>query len=904
MAISATLALVSTSVAAVTGTLITIGTMSAFASTFAVHFALNTVLRALTPKPSIGGIAGSSGGQSGYKLTTTSPVADHQIIYGKTKVAGVRIFDETTGGNNQILHRVVAFAGHEIESFEEIYINDELATIDSNGNVTSPSRYSGYIRINTHLGSDDQLADSDLVSEVADWTTAHRLRGIAYLYIRMTYDRDKFPNGVPEINAVIKGKKVYDPRTETTSWSDNPALCLRDYISNSRYGLGEASANIDDTQFIVAANVCDYYDYPTLTGVQRYTCNGSFTTAVNPYDIISNMISSMGGLVWYAQGKWRTKPAYWTAASYTFDEDDLRSSISVSTRHSRSDNFNKVNGTWSGEESNWQPTDFPPVTNVDFLLADNNQEKPVDLNLSFTTDVGMARRIANIYLERNRQQLTVQAAFGMKAFQVQVGDTIKLRNSRFGWGVVKAGNFVVGTQYEIRTVGTTDFTAIGASSNTTGTVFTATGSGDLNTTGTAIDLNGEKEFEVIQWSFGLAENQDLQCNLTLREISESVFDDISDGAVYERDNTTLPSVFYVTPVGVSVEAIAQVSNQKVSNIAAITVSATTDAFLDRVEVEFKKSSNTTWKAVGTGPLGVFEAVDLETGTYDFRARGINTLGVRGEWELLEDQEINAFIGDPSDVTNFEAELSGGTLFLSWTPIPDADLSHYVVKHNSNTSGATWGTSTTVVEKIPRPATSVSLPARSGTYLIRAYDKEDNFSENVTTAIVLPSDLPQLGTTDTQTEDPSFSGTLTNAIVVSSSVEIDDTTAASPTGEYEFSAYIDTGSVRDARVTGYRTFERRFDDGTLLWDDIPQNWDTWPDNWDTWTDENANFGDIGVTVYVSRTDDDPAGTPTWSSWELANGAEYTGRAFKFKAVLDSDNTNYTPAILTLSADVEY
>lgn len=848
MAISATLALVSTSVAAVTGTLITIGTMSAFASTFAVHFALNTVLRALTPKPSIGGIAGSSGGQSGYKLTTTSPVADHQIIYGKTKVAGVRIFDETTGGNNETLHRVVAFAGHEIESFEEIYINDELATIDSSGNVTSPSRYSGYIRINTHLGSDDQLADSDLVSEVADWSTAHRLRGIAYLYIRMTYDRDKFPNGVPEINAVIKGKKVYDPRTETTSWSDNPALCLRDYISNSRYGLGEASANIDDTQFIVAANVCDYYNYPTLTGVQRYTCNGSFTTAVNPYDIISNMISSMGGLVWYAQGKWRTKPAYWTAAATTFDEDDLRSSISVSTRHSRSDNFNKVNGTWSGEESNWQPTDFPPVSNADFIAADNNQEKPVDLNLSFTTDVGMARRIANIYLERNRQQLTVQAAFGMKAFQVQVGDTIKLTNSRFGWT--------------------------------------------------------EKEFEVIQWSFGLVEGQDLQCNVTLREISESVFDDISDGAVYERDNTTLPSAFYVTPVGISVEAIAQVSNQKVSNIAAITVSATTDALLERVEVEFKKSSDTTWKAVGTGPLGVFEAVDLETGIYDFRARGINTLGVRGDWELLEDQEINAFIGDPSDVTNFEAELSGGTLFLSWTPIPDADLSHYVVKHNSSTSGATWGTSTTVVEKIPRPATSVSLPARSGTYLIRAYDKEGNFSENVTTVVVLPADLPQLGTTDTQTEDPSFSGTLTNAIVVSNSVEIDDTTAASPTGEYEFSAYIDTGSVRETRVTGYRTFERRFDDGTLLWDDIPQNWDTWPDNWDTWTDENANFGDIGVTVYVARTDDDPAGSPTWSSWELANGSEYTGRAFKFKAVLDSDNTNFTPAILTLSADVEY
>jgi len=42
---------------------------------------------------------------------------------------------------------------------------------------------------------------------------------------------------------------------------------------------------------------------------------------------------------------------------------------------------------------------------------------------------------------------------------------------------VNAGSFVVGTRYEIKTVGTTDFTLIGAASNTVGLCFTATGSG-------------------------------------------------------------------------------------------------------------------------------------------------------------------------------------------------------------------------------------------------------------------------------------------------------------------------------------------------------------------------------------------------------------------------------------------
>ena len=47
---------------------------------------------------------------------------------------------------------------------------------------------------------------------------------------------------------------------------------------------------------------------------------------------------------------------------------------------------------------------------------------------------------------------------------------------------VTAGSFQVSTEYKIVTVGTTDFTAIGASANTVDTVFTATGAGTGNGT--------------------------------------------------------------------------------------------------------------------------------------------------------------------------------------------------------------------------------------------------------------------------------------------------------------------------------------------------------------------------------------------------------------------------------------
>ena len=74
------------------------------------------------------------------------------------------------------------------------------------------------------------------------------------------------------VTAVIKGKKVYDPRTSTTAWSDNPALCcMRDYLTSGKegtnttiynYGLSEDIESVDDDLVTIAANVCDYLKLP------------------------------------------------------------------------------------------------------------------------------------------------------------------------------------------------------------------------------------------------------------------------------------------------------------------------------------------------------------------------------------------------------------------------------------------------------------------------------------------------------------------------------------------------------------------------------------------------------------------------------------------------------------------
>jgi hypothetical protein len=556
----------------------------------------------------------------------------------------------------------------------------------------------------------------------------------------------------------------------------------------------------------------------------------------------------MDGSMWYAQGKWRMKPAYWTAPVLALTEDDLRSSINVSTRHSRRDNFNVVKGTFRGSESNWQTTDYPQVTNSAFLSADGGQESVADVDLPFTDNSIEARRIALISLERNRQQLTVSASFGLRTLEVQVGDNVTLTSARFGWP--------------------------------------------------------NKEFEVVSWNFGLVGDYDLQTNMVLRETAESVYDEVSDGIVYERDNTSLLSPFDVPTVGLSADPRTQVIREKLTNIITLTVSSGANERIDYVEAEFKLSSETSWISLGTGQIGEFKALDLIDGDYDFRARAINTFGIKGTWSYLNNVNASGLLDPPSDVENLIAEVNGAVINLDWDAVPDLDLSYYRVRYSPSLLNATWADSITYVDKVPRPASSVSVPARAGTYLVRAYDKSQVGSINYTSVVVPPADIEPLANSFTLTDSTGFTGSKTNSEVVTSTLRITDYATAPSTGDYLFSNYIETGdsTVRRCRVY-VSALNARHDSTAGLFDDQSGLFDQAAGNFDD-LGGDSQFADTNITTLVSITQDDPAGTPTWSSYTQIKVADISARAFRFKVVLLSTADNITPSISELIAYVEY
>jgi predicted phage tail protein len=113
---------------------------------------------------------------------------------------------------------------------------------------------------------------------------------------------------------------------------------------------------------------------------------------------------------------------------------------------------------------------------------------------------------------------------------------------------------------------------------------------------------------------------------------------------------------------------------------------------------------------------VLNVIDQET--YNVRVKAVNSLGVSSTYVTATRTIIGA-IAPPQDVEDFACNIVNQDAHLSWSPVSDLDLAYYQIRYSTLTSGADWQNSVSLVQKIARPATSVTVPARNGTYLIKA-----------------------------------------------------------------------------------------------------------------------------------------------------------------------------------------
>lgn len=679
---------------------------------FAGSFVLGQVSKALTKKPKAQDFSGSIEARD-RTVTIRQPIAPRRVIYGQVRTGGVYVFIGTSPQGDRkhgFLHLVIALAGHEVEEIGDIYFDDKRLSLEAtsdggNGFRATSSPYSNsrgsFVYLEKHLGSPDQVASAQLVGRGIGWTDLHRLRGIAYLYVQLQYDPDIFPNGVPNITAVVKGKKVFDPRDEdqsaddqsTWTWSDNPALCVADYLCDQMYGMAaDYATEISEADLIAAANICDEQvelvggGGPTLFE-RRYTCNGSYTSDTTPKDIIEGLLTSMAGSAVLIGGKWYIDAGAYKIPTIELDENDLRGGIKTRNLVPARESFNSIKGTFVSPANLYQPDDFPPIISDVFAAQDGGEVRYKDITLEWTTSSSMAQRLAKIDLLRSRQSLTTIWECKLTAWRLRPGDTVMLTNARHGWS--------------------------------------------------------RKVFEVSQVDLAEDESGYLGVNVTFRETASNVYDwSTSEEETYDpAPNSELPSPFDVgSPSNLMAESgedqLLVLGEGSIISRILFSWDEVPDAFIREYEVEVKRSSDDEWTpyAVVRRATEIHISPVEDGESYDLRVRGVNEMGVRSEdWATLEGHVVIGKTEAPPAPDTFTVERTAdGTRRYAWSlddePADVRSGGGYRIRYfNGETSD--WDSMIPLHNGLLKasPYESNELAAGSYTFAIKTVDSSGNES---------------------------------------------------------------------------------------------------------------------------------------------------------------------------------
>ena len=822
--------------------------------------------------------------ERGILLNKQSNDANIPVIYGERLVGGTRVFMETSGTDNTYLYMAIVMAEGEINSIEEIRVDDKAVTWASSlsdgtevevgsGDSNFYKDSESLIRVEPFFGTDSQAA-SDLLSTLSSWGSNHRLRGLCYLALRFKWNQDAF-TGIPKVQAKIKGKKVVTLASnlseQTASFSTNPAFCLLDYLRNERYGKGIATSEIDLQSFYDASQVCvtQVTPYSGASDINIFDTNTVLDTSQKIIDNVRELLKGCRGYLPYTGGKYRLIIETTGSASITLTEDDIIGgyNLSIPTKNER---YNRVIVGFVNPARNFQVDEvqFPPIDDSGLTSADQHATmKTADggfllegrFSFKTLTSPYQAEEMAEVILRRSREAITLGLNVSFDAYDLAIGDIVNITHSSLGFSA--------------------------------------------------------KAFRVM----GLTFNEDFTIGLSLVEYQASHYTWASKAQVSSTPSTNLPNPFTIQPPAsvTLTDQLIEYNDGTVIVALDVAIGASPDSFIDFYQVEYKLSTDSNFiiYAQGSGlNHRVLNVIDQST--YDVRVKAVNTLGVSSTYVSAQRTIIGA-IAPPSDVTGLSCNILGQEAHLSWEQISDLDLAFYNLRFSEATDGtADWQNSVALVEKVSRPATSISVPARTGTYLIKAVDKLGNFSSNATAIISNVTSALNFNAVASQSEHPTFGGTLTNTVITDDAIELDSSElfdAASgdfddettrffdsgvanadfqSTGNYEFANVIDISAKHTARITASLT--QTSDNPDDLFDNRSGNFDSASSNFDGDTPANCN-----AHIEIATSDDNS----TYTDFRTFVIGEYTARYFKFRVVLISRDNASTPVVSAVTVTID-
>ncbi len=759
----------------------------------------------------------------------------------------------------------------------------------------------------------------------------------ALMYLR--FDAASF-NNIPQRKYLIRGLKVNIPHNgsvDTTThigrvtysglfngtvnnlqWTNDPAWCLWDLLTNTRYGCAIPASRLDAFDFYKISQYCNELVSDGKGGVEpRFTCNMLINSKAEVYSAIQAMSAVFRGISFYAGGSFVTLCDKPRDSQYLIGRSNVVDGV-----------FNYEGSSQKARHTvvsvGYQDYDGQGDTKIEYVEDADAIAKygiiPAQVQALGCYSQGQARRLGR-WMLLSEQNLTQTITFGVSiesgiilrpGMVIDIADEMKAGKRRFGR--IKSA-----TTTSIIPDSDVDLNSIDMSKSPTLSVLLPTGLVETKPikaisaiVQNQIDIDGSfseapntgqiwliqttgiqsQQFSVIS----VAEAGKGIFSVTALEYNSTIYDAVEkDLKVEQRDISDLNDA-PGSVTGVSGEQYLYSRGQGVfvgygvSWTAPVT-GGPPSSYTVAHRFSADGTSYSNWQTIQTQSPSV-NIENLKQGTLEVRIQAFNYLG-KGSSIVGKTFNLQGKSAPPSDVQNLTFEsINENSGRLRWTQSTDLDVKvggKIFIKHSSLTDGnGTWNNSTDLIDAKAGNATEAIIPKLAGEVLVKFADSSGILSTNEASVIITLAEKNQKLIVKTQREDEisptPFSGSKTNTVYDATGDVLELTVSSgdvSSSGSYTFADILDLEHTYALDLSRYFVTRGNFENDLV---------DNWPDV-DARTDWDGGVIDsVNAAFKIRTTTDNPSSSPTWSSWTTCASGTFKGRAFQFKTDLTSTSTD--------------
>ncbi|MCZ4351526.1 phage tail protein [Roseovarius aestuarii] len=596
----------------------------------AISVGLSLVQRLLQPSVSVP--------RAEVQAVISQTDAPRRVYVGQYLAGGIRAFFDVKDSS---LYQLVMVAHGPITEFSEFWVDGVPVSLDGGGDVDE-GKMVGYLHCDTRDGSSLGGDYGDLISNFSIWTTDHKLTGQAtFLALMKAPGGNDFSKIFPKayntsLQWVIKGQAIYDPRTDSSAYSDNAALVIGHYLTHADgYKLADAEVNWDSVDAMADASdeAVDQLEGGTAASLRLW---GYWTLDEGPTDVMSRMHSSCGIRPYEMQdGRVGLIGGPFGETACTLTAKDI-SQIRTSEATSEREGYNVLRVSHLDASQNYEVVEVDSWRDETRLAVEGEivQEYILDMCPSRS----QARRLAKqqIHDDNRAKVIVVTNLVGLKA--------------RFPKEDGQRHTILLDYQPE-------------------------DGSGRV--------IHGE--YEVLNHDF---DPVNLECQIELAKV------DRASEAWTVSEEGDPPTALPVEESSLAPEISATLTQTTLTvtervRQATLTVTAVAVAGRDDLEIEaqYRITGETRWEKMTANEF-IAQSGAVEDGTeYEARVRFVGVFDEPDEWEDLDPITIQVDAVAPGAPTDIIPSNSGGGVNLTWRNPSSAFSEARVYRHSSASFGS-------------------------------------------------------------------------------------------------------------------------------------------------------------------------------------------------------------------------